>query len=177
MPWRRLGERRYSSYSFFTSALDGDEWSESCPSHALAPGKGPAVPIVLEAGWVPEPVWTQRLEEKSTRLCQGLNLNRPVVQPVDRYCTDWATRLTWYLYFHPVNRHQHRPEVDVYRSKEGHFLPLPASTWRFLSTYCMGIGEFEKPYFGAASQSLIPKLTGWWWASAAHSQLDCMWAT
>jgi hypothetical protein len=23
------GERRYSSYSFFTSALDGDEWSAS----------------------------------------------------------------------------------------------------------------------------------------------------
>jgi hypothetical protein len=28
-------------------------------------GKGPPVPIVQEAGWVPEPVWTQRLEEKS----------------------------------------------------------------------------------------------------------------
>jgi hypothetical protein len=30
-----------------------------------APGKGPPVPIVQEAGWAPEPVWTQRLEEKS----------------------------------------------------------------------------------------------------------------
>jgi hypothetical protein len=29
------------------------------------PGKGPPVPIVHEAGWAPEPVWTQRLEEKS----------------------------------------------------------------------------------------------------------------
>jgi hypothetical protein len=29
------------------------------------PGKGPPVPIVQEAGWAPEPVWTQRLEEKS----------------------------------------------------------------------------------------------------------------
>jgi hypothetical protein len=25
---------------------------------------GPPVPIVQEAGWAPEPVWTQRLEEK-----------------------------------------------------------------------------------------------------------------
>jgi hypothetical protein len=29
------------------------------------PGKGPPVPIVLEAGWAPEPVWTQKLEVKS----------------------------------------------------------------------------------------------------------------
>jgi hypothetical protein len=34
---------------------------------ALYPrGKGPSVPIVQEAGWAPEPVWTQRLEEKSS---------------------------------------------------------------------------------------------------------------
>jgi hypothetical protein len=34
--------------------------------HALAArGKEPPVPIVQEAGWAPEPVWTQRLEEKS----------------------------------------------------------------------------------------------------------------
>jgi hypothetical protein len=30
-PWWRLGERKYSSYSFLTSALDGGEWSASCP--------------------------------------------------------------------------------------------------------------------------------------------------
>jgi hypothetical protein len=60
------GERRYSSYSFTTSALDGDEWSASRPGRALPPGKGPPVPIVQEAGWAPEPVWTQRLEEKSS---------------------------------------------------------------------------------------------------------------
>jgi hypothetical protein len=33
------GERRYSSYSFLTSALDGGEWSASCPGRALPPGK------------------------------------------------------------------------------------------------------------------------------------------
>jgi hypothetical protein len=32
--------------------------------------------------------WTQRLEEKSFRLCRGSNLDRPVVQPVARHCTD-----------------------------------------------------------------------------------------
>jgi hypothetical protein len=37
-----------------------------------------------EAGWAPEPVWTQRLEEKSFASA-GINLDRPVVQPVDRH--------------------------------------------------------------------------------------------
>jgi hypothetical protein len=33
---------------------------------ALYPrGKDPRFPIGQEAGWAPEPVWTQRLEEKS----------------------------------------------------------------------------------------------------------------
>jgi hypothetical protein len=59
------GERRYSSYTFLTSALDGGEWSASRPGHALPLGKGSPVPIVQEAVWAPEPVWTQRLEEKS----------------------------------------------------------------------------------------------------------------
>jgi hypothetical protein len=64
-PWWRLGERRYSSYSFLTSALDGSELSASRPGRALPRGKDPPVPIVQEAGWASEPVWTQRLEEKS----------------------------------------------------------------------------------------------------------------
>jgi hypothetical protein len=60
-----LGERRYSSYSFTTSALDWSEWSASRPGRALPPGKGPPVPIGEEVGWAPEPVWTQRIQEKS----------------------------------------------------------------------------------------------------------------
>jgi hypothetical protein len=60
-----LGGERYSSYSFTTSALDGGEWSASRPGRALPPGKGAPVPIVQEAGWAPEPFWTQRLGEKS----------------------------------------------------------------------------------------------------------------
>jgi hypothetical protein len=59
------GEKRYSSYSFTTSALEECELSASCLGRALPAGKGLPVPIVQEAGWDPEPVWTQRLEEKS----------------------------------------------------------------------------------------------------------------
>jgi hypothetical protein len=35
------------------------------PAALFPPGKGPPVPIGQEAGWAPEPVWTQRLQEKS----------------------------------------------------------------------------------------------------------------
>jgi hypothetical protein len=47
-PRRGLGVRRYSSYLFSTSALDGDELPASRPGRALTPGKGQPVPIVQE---------------------------------------------------------------------------------------------------------------------------------
>jgi hypothetical protein len=93
-PMEAQGEWRYSFYSFTTSALDEGERSASRPSRALPSGKGPPVPTGQEAGWAPEPVWTRRLEEKSSCLCRGSNLDRQVVQPVARHYTDSATRLT-----------------------------------------------------------------------------------
>jgi hypothetical protein len=53
---------------------------------ALYPrGERTPVPIGQEAGWAPEPVWTQRLEEKSSA---SVGNRTPVVQPVVRHCTD-----------------------------------------------------------------------------------------
>jgi hypothetical protein len=52
--------------------------------------KDPSVPIVQEAGWAPEPVWTQRLEEKILCPRRGSNPDRAVVQPVVRHYTAWA---------------------------------------------------------------------------------------
>jgi hypothetical protein len=74
-----------------TSALDKGEWSASRPGRALPPGKGSEVSIILETGWAPEPVWTQRLKDKFFCLCQGSNPDRPTVQSVARHYTDWAT--------------------------------------------------------------------------------------
>jgi hypothetical protein len=51
----------------------------------LYPGKGPQVPIGMEAGWAPGPVWTQRLEEKS---CASAGDRTPVVDSVVRHYTD-----------------------------------------------------------------------------------------
>jgi hypothetical protein len=39
------GERRYCSYSFLTSALDGGEWSTSRPDRAMPRGKDPRYPL------------------------------------------------------------------------------------------------------------------------------------
>jgi hypothetical protein len=70
----------------------------SRPGRALPPGKGPPVPIGQEAGWAPEPVWTQRLEEKSFASAGD---RIPVVQSAVRHCTELAplkTIETWSSY-------------------------------------------------------------------------------
>jgi hypothetical protein len=48
----------------------------STPWPHLPPGRS-LVPIVEEAGWAPEAVWMQRLEEKILCLCQGSNPDHP----------------------------------------------------------------------------------------------------
>jgi hypothetical protein len=50
LPCRCQENRMYSSYSFLTSALDGDDWSVSCPGHALPPGKDTGTHWIR--GWV-----------------------------------------------------------------------------------------------------------------------------
>jgi hypothetical protein len=60
-----------------TSALDGGEWFALRPDHTLAAGNGPSVPIVQEAGWAPEPVWTQRLEGKVLSPLPGIEPRSP----------------------------------------------------------------------------------------------------
>jgi hypothetical protein len=54
-------------------------WSASRSGRALTPGKGPPVPIGQEAGWAPEPVWTQEIRGKILCVCRRSNLDRPDV--------------------------------------------------------------------------------------------------
>jgi hypothetical protein len=52
-------------------------------------------------GWVgPRASLDTEVREKVLCPCRGLNLDRPVVQPIARHCTDWATRL------HLISRHR-----------------------------------------------------------------------
>jgi hypothetical protein len=107
-PWRRLGERRYSSYSFSTSALDGSEWSASRIGRALAPVKGPPR-THCTGGWVgPRAGLDKEALGKILCPCRRSNLDRPVVQPVARHCTDWAIRLT------PSNKYVYKNSCLMY---------------------------------------------------------------
>jgi hypothetical protein len=89
-PWRRLGERRYSSYSFSTLALDGGGCSASRPGRAFTPGeRTPGTHCT--GGWV-GPRAGLVTEDRGKILClrRGSNPVRPVVQPVVRHYTAWA---------------------------------------------------------------------------------------
>jgi hypothetical protein len=44
------GERRYNSFSFLTSALDGGEWATSRLGRALSRGKDPRYPLYRRLG-------------------------------------------------------------------------------------------------------------------------------
>jgi hypothetical protein len=88
MPRRRLGERRYSSYSFSNSALDGGYWSASRPDRALSPGEGPPVRIVQKAGCASEPIWTYEARGQILSLLPGSNFDHPVIQPVASQYTE-----------------------------------------------------------------------------------------
>jgi hypothetical protein len=77
-----MGERRYSSYSFSTSALGGGEWSASRTGRALPPReRTPGTHCT--GGWV-GPRAGLDTEDRGKILCprRGSNPDRPVVQPV-----------------------------------------------------------------------------------------------
>jgi hypothetical protein len=81
-PWIRQRGRSFSLYSFLTWTLDGmSDQRRPC----FSPGKAPPVPIGLEAGWAPEPVWTQRLEEQ---FFASAGDRTPFVQALVRHFTD-----------------------------------------------------------------------------------------
>jgi hypothetical protein len=61
---------------FLTWALDGVTGQLHAPA-ALPPGKEPPVPILWEAGWAPEPVWTLwRKQKYNTTVHRNLVRNR-----------------------------------------------------------------------------------------------------
>jgi hypothetical protein len=71
-----------SSYSFTTSALDGVSVVSVTPGPRFRPGERTPVPIVQEAA--PQSRSGHRIEEKSFRLCRGLNFDRPVIKSVSK---------------------------------------------------------------------------------------------
>jgi hypothetical protein len=81
------GERRYSSYSFTTSALDGGEWSASRPGRAFTPGER-TPGTYCTGGWVGLRTGLDtEARGKIVCPCRESNPDRPVVQPVVRHYT------------------------------------------------------------------------------------------
>jgi hypothetical protein len=80
------GEKRHNSYLFLISALDGVSGQRHAPVTLYPQENGPGTHWI--GGCAREPVWTQRLEEKSFVPAKGRTL---VVQSVVRHYTDWAT--------------------------------------------------------------------------------------
>jgi hypothetical protein len=88
MPWRHLGREEIQLLLILNL---GTRWGwvvNITPWLRFTLGKGPPAPIEQEAGWAPEPVWTQRQEEKSSASVGDQTL---VVQSVVGHYTDWAT--------------------------------------------------------------------------------------
>jgi hypothetical protein len=79
---------------FLTSALVGGERSASGPGR-FTPEEEPQVPIVQEAGWAPEQVWTIWRSQNSCPYRES-NSDPSVFQHsgsryTDSYCTKYAT--------------------------------------------------------------------------------------
>jgi hypothetical protein len=73
-----LCERRYSSYSFLTSALEGGEWSASRPGRALSPAER-ALGTHCIGGWVgPRAGLDAETRRKIFCLCLESKPGRPV---------------------------------------------------------------------------------------------------
>jgi hypothetical protein len=90
-PWRRLGERRNSSYSFSTSALGEGEWSASRHGRAFTPGER-TPGTHWTGGWVgPRAGLDTEVTGKILCPCRGSNPDRLVVQSVFWHYTAWAT--------------------------------------------------------------------------------------
>jgi hypothetical protein len=85
------------------------------PAAFYSRGNSPPMLITWEAWWAPEPVWTQRLDEKSSASVGDRN---PGVQSIVRHYTDWATRLFYW----------HRPTHIFCIGEDNKFLWFQPST-------------------------------------------------
>jgi hypothetical protein len=89
-PWWCLGWEEYSSYSFFTSALDGVIGQRHAPAALCSGERTPGTHCT--GGWVGLRAGLDtEARGKIICLCRGSNLYCPVVLYVVRQYTDWAT--------------------------------------------------------------------------------------
>jgi hypothetical protein len=87
MPWRCIGEWRYSSTHSLTSALDGGEWSASRLAHFTPRERAPGTHGI--GSWVdPRAVLDAVVKRKIPSPHRESNPRTPIVQPVAQRYTD-----------------------------------------------------------------------------------------
>jgi hypothetical protein len=100
MPWRCIGEWRYSYTHSLTSALDGSEWSASRPGRFTPRERAPDTHWT--GGWLgPRAVLAAVVKRKIPSPRRKSNPRTPIVQLVAQRYTDWvitATYLKIYCY-------------------------------------------------------------------------------
>jgi hypothetical protein len=85
---RGRGGMNYSSYSYLTWALDGDQWSASCPGRALPPGKYLGYHLYRRLG---DPqAWYGHTDQRKKSFASA-GIRTPVVHSVDKHYTDCST--------------------------------------------------------------------------------------
>jgi hypothetical protein len=100
MPWRRIGEWRYSSTHSLTSALDGGEWSASRTGRFTPKERTPGTYWI--GGWEgSRAVLDAVVKRKIPSLRRESNPRTPIIQPVAQMVgfyiadgdisTDWLT--------------------------------------------------------------------------------------
>jgi hypothetical protein len=81
IPWRRIGEWRYNTTHSLTLALDGGEWSASCPSCFTFRERAPGTHWM--GGWVgTRAALDVVVKRKILSPCQESNPRTLIVQPV-----------------------------------------------------------------------------------------------
>jgi hypothetical protein len=72
-----------------TLAVDGGEWSPSCPGHFIPWERAPGTHQI--GGWVgPRAILDVVVKRKIPSPCQESNPRTPIIQPVAQCYTDWA---------------------------------------------------------------------------------------
>jgi hypothetical protein len=82
-----MGEWRYSSTHYLTSALDGGEWSDSRPGRFTSKERDPGTHWI--GGWVGTgDVLEPMMKRKIPSPRRESNPRTPIVQPIDQRYTD-----------------------------------------------------------------------------------------
>jgi len=90
-----LGEWRYSSTHSLTSALDGGEWSASCPGCFTHSKRAPGTHCI--GGWVgPRASLDMVVKRKIPSPQWEMNPRTPIFQPIAQCYIDWAV-VVWFV--------------------------------------------------------------------------------